>query len=198
MAEVAAINAGQTIGALAQHVMKNVPVFRLALEAEPLRLMLVCMGSEAQKSGHLRIEPGQGVRILQAAERSNAVYRAHREHGRPAIALFIHGKNQGALKRRQKEGVGGMAEVMFELDNLCGMHLARMPQSSEVAQLSRHTADFADLAIGGCYGGQRKNSCTRQGPAYPALQRPTGHSHIIEIVPGYAPASQTELNCSIR
>src|SRR3984957_21116030 len=59
VAEIAAIDAGQPVGALPQHVMENVPVLWLAFQAQPLGLVFVDVWSESQKPSHLRIEPGQ-------------------------------------------------------------------------------------------------------------------------------------------
>src|SRR5208337_1690724 len=138
------------------------------------------------------------MRILHAPHGSNAASRAHSEHGRPAIAFFVHGKNQGTVKRRQKKGIRGMAEMMLELDNFCSIYFVGMPQKAKVTQITRHTADLTDLAIRGRYWRERENSCARQGPAKPSLQRPTGHGHVVEIAPAYASAPQTELNGGIR
>src|ERR1700722_2462750 len=98
------------------------------------------------------------MRILHAAFGANAVSCTHCEHSGSSIALFVHRKDQGALKGRLEEGIRGVTEMMLELGNLVRLGLIRVLQGSKVAQLASHAADLLDLTIGCCYRRQRKDS----------------------------------------
>ena len=72
---------------------------RLSFHAEPLGLVLIVVGDEAEQTSNLRIDPCQRVRKGDPAKHSNPATFADRKHAGVAIAFLIHRKDESAIKR---------------------------------------------------------------------------------------------------
>ena len=143
---VTVVQAGQVILGIAQHVKKHVLEDRLAFQAEPLGLVFVMMRKVAEQVCYLRIDPGQRVRKGNGAQHTDAGSFAHCHHAGMAVPFAIQGQDKGAIIGRQIESVGGVAEMMLEVQDVGAAAVAL--QSAHLLQFAGNHTEFDGLVVG--------------------------------------------------
>jgi len=80
--------------------------------------MFIAIGAEAEILGKARIEPADGIRECDIAERLDAVAIAESDRTGTGHGTFIEGEDESAIEAGGVVGAGGVAQVVIKTEDV--------------------------------------------------------------------------------
>ena len=178
----------------AQHFQKQSLERGIAFEAQPLRLVFIRVGREADQVRDLRKNPRRRMRKRNRFENAQAVALAERNRAGAPVALFIKCKHHSAIGIGRVESAGCVAKVMFEVQDFEVRRLAQRFEQAAVVEFAAELAKRLRLVIAA--GNRSKWRQLRAHPCltHPGAHGPTGHGHAFHAVPPGPRALQAKAN----
>src|SRR3984885_4638925 len=115
------------------------------INTQPLRLVLIPVGTKPQKLGHLRIHPSQGMRQSQRGNLAQSGPFTQSDETSPPVALFVERYHQPPLKRRSVKRASPVAQMMIERFFL----MIRRPPKSPLYPYTIHFRSHLRRSVGG-------------------------------------------------
>ena len=89
----------------------------MAVFAEPLELVFVAVGAEAEVLSDARVKPADGVWETESAERLDAVAVAQADKAGASAGTFIEGEDESTVEAGGVVGAGGVGEMVVEAED---------------------------------------------------------------------------------
>ena len=114
--EKGAVDARSSVGG-AEHFVEQSAVAVVAGDGEPLHLVLVSIGDEAQQLGHTAVDVAEGVRIVALPLERELIAGCAPACGTAIVARAVEDQDGGFLERGRIIGGRGVRRVVFHQDH---------------------------------------------------------------------------------
>ena len=173
----------QLPGRSAKKLEKKALEYGIAFQAKPLRFVFIRVRREANQIRDLRKNPRGRIRKWNRFKDFQLRAFAERDAAGAPVALLVQSEHDGALGVRRVEGAGGMAQVMFEVQDA---QFRRFPEHFEEAAVIEFAPQLPQrLGLIVAAGNRRER---REFRAHPRLPHPrahgtAGHGHAFDAAP---------------